>query len=161
MMQVFGFFMVILALLIWTWGFNHGLLKVESLSRVDEGRSKLLDIINDLAWRIGGFMGIDFPGYEERNIPELRRYPEVAPHENVFLHPAYKRVAPIIVVVESEDAKEQVLRAFEYLHDQDIDTDYVAVNELVHIYSTPYDVVVDEHLCAAHVAAMKLQGRGN
>jgi len=41
------------------------------------------------------------------------------------------------IVVESEHDKQQLLLALKYLHDGDIDTDYMAVNSLVHMYENP------------------------
>ena len=42
------------------------------------------------------------------------------------------------IVVETERDKQQVLAAFKYLHDNfSIDTDFIAVNTLVHVYSNP------------------------
>lgn len=41
------------------------------------------------------------------------------------------------IVVPSERDKEQLLKAFKYLHDCDIDTDYYAVNTIVHVYENP------------------------
>ena len=38
------------------------------------------------------------------------------------------------IVVSSEEDKQQLEEAFRYIHDQNIDTDYVTVNQLVHVY---------------------------
>jgi len=47
------------------------------------------------------------------------------------------------IVVNSEYAKEQLLMALEYLHYlRGIDTDYVAVNELTHLYLSPELITV-------------------
>lgn len=46
------------------------------------------------------------------------------------------------IVVNSEEAKQQLLLAFEYLHNQDIDTDLLAVNVLVHQYLAPDNIIV-------------------
>ena len=46
------------------------------------------------------------------------------------------------IVVDSEDTKQQLLLAFRYLHDRDIDTDFIAVNYLVHLYQEPDKIVV-------------------
>lgn len=47
------------------------------------------------------------------------------------------------LVVPSERDKQQLLKAIEYLHDQNIDTDYYAVNTLVHLYEHPEKIEVD------------------
>lgn len=47
------------------------------------------------------------------------------------------------IVVNSEYAKEQLLMALEYMHYlRGIDTDYVAVNELTHLYLSPKLITV-------------------
>jgi hypothetical protein len=47
------------------------------------------------------------------------------------------------IVVESEYAKEQLLKAIKYLHNlRELDTDFVAVNSLVHMYEHPDKIVV-------------------
>ena len=43
----------------------------------------------------------------------------------------------IKIIVDSEQSKEQVLKALEHLHSSDIDTDLIAVNSLVHTYLFP------------------------
>jgi hypothetical protein len=55
-----------------------------------------------------------------------------------------KFIGPVTITVETEAEREQILLALRYLHDQDIDTDYMAVNCLVHIYMNPESVVVNE-----------------
>lgn len=53
----------------------------------------------------------------------------------------------VTIIVESEHAREQLLLALEYLHDASlgkhstIDTDYIAVNSLVHGYQD-YKIIV-------------------
>lgn len=48
------------------------------------------------------------------------------------------------IVVNSEEAKNQLIRALEYLHDlRNVDTDYLAVNHLVHLYTLPERIVVE------------------
>ena len=41
------------------------------------------------------------------------------------------------IVVPSERDREELMEAFEHLHYTDCDTDYVAVNQLIHEYLTP------------------------
>ena len=54
-----------------------------------------------------------------------------------------KFLGKVTITVETEAAREQVLLALQYLHNRwDIDTDYMAVNRLVHIYTHPECVVV-------------------
>jgi hypothetical protein len=45
--------------------------------------------------------------------------------------------------VSTEYDKAQLLMALEYLHDCYIDTDFIAVNALVHLYQNPDKIVVD------------------
>ena len=52
------------------------------------------------------------------------------------------------ISVNSEEAKEQLLKALRYLHDQAIDTDFYAVNSLVHMYLVPERIVVEPWLKA-------------
>ena len=46
------------------------------------------------------------------------------------------------IIVDSEQSKDQILKALEYLHYADIDTDLMAVNGLVHLYLFPGAVEV-------------------
>ncbi len=49
------------------------------------------------------------------------------------------------IIVPSEYDKEQLLYALKYIHDlRCIDTDYIAVNTLVHIYEAPELIVVEQ-----------------
>lgn len=59
------------------------------------------------------------------------------------------------IVVPTQEDKKELEEAFEHLHYSDIDTDYIAVNQLVHEYITPENsgnpkvnnnIVVDEDL---------------
>lgn len=38
------------------------------------------------------------------------------------------------IIADTEEDKKELLQAFKYLHDADIDTDFIAVNQLVHLY---------------------------
>lgn len=53
------------------------------------------------------------------------------------------------IVVPTKKDKEQLQAAFEYLHNRDIDTDFIAVNQVVHEYdygepSKPDNIIVDK-----------------
>lgn len=52
------------------------------------------------------------------------------------------------IVVPTEQDKSEIKKAFKHLHDADIDTDYVTVNQLVHEYTYDCDdnIVVSEEL---------------
>jgi hypothetical protein len=66
--------------------------------------------------------------YEEHN-RLLERYPTEGDPEWLGLKE---------IVVSTERDKQQFLQAFKYLHDnRTIDTDFLAVNTLVHIYMNP------------------------
>lgn len=47
------------------------------------------------------------------------------------------------IIVPTERDKQQLLKAIEYLHDQNVDTDYYAVNTLVHLYEHSDRIEVD------------------
>lgn len=47
------------------------------------------------------------------------------------------------IIVDSEQSKDQILKALEYLHYEDIDTDLMAVNSLVHHYLFPGSIEVN------------------
>jgi len=71
---------------------------------------------------------------EAANMDEHRlmeRYPEDPNAEMKFVNITE-------IVVPSERDKEQLLKAIKYLHDnRTIDTNYYAVNSLVHMYEAP------------------------
>lgn len=52
------------------------------------------------------------------------------------------------VIAKTEKDKKELLEAFKHLHDAYIDTDFIAVNQLVHLYedhpNDPCKIVVDE-----------------
>lgn len=53
------------------------------------------------------------------------------------------------IIVPNEKEKEKISMALKYLHDSDIDTDFVWVNQLVHSYMTdnnPQTIIVDDNL---------------
>lgn len=47
------------------------------------------------------------------------------------------------IVVPSEYDKEQLLEAFKYIHDGDINTDFLAVNTIAHMYCAPDKIEVE------------------
>lgn len=48
------------------------------------------------------------------------------------------------IVVDSIKSKEQLLLASAYLHNlRDLDTDFIAINELAHLYQSPGLIIVD------------------
>lgn len=48
------------------------------------------------------------------------------------------------IIVKTERDKRELLKAFEYLHDNPlIDTDYCAVNSIIHQYRQPENIVVE------------------
>ena len=50
------------------------------------------------------------------------------------------------IVVKTEKDKKELQAAFEYLHNKDIDTDFVTVNQLVHEYiNSPYSRIIVDH----------------
>lgn len=49
------------------------------------------------------------------------------------------------IVVPDQYAKDQLLKAFEYIHNiRELDTGFLAVNELAHIYTCPDIIKVQE-----------------
>lgn len=89
---------------------------------------------------------------EYKNIPKLDestgiyRYPKDDTNPNRYAEA--KNIPPeyfpkIKIIVDSEQSKEQILKALEYLHYEDIDTDLMAVNCLVHHYLYPGSVEVN------------------
>lgn len=47
------------------------------------------------------------------------------------------------IVVPSQEDKDQLLKAFEYIHNlRTIDTDFLAVNTIIHMYETPERIKV-------------------
>ncbi len=51
------------------------------------------------------------------------------------------------IVVPTDSDKEELLSAFKHFHDSvDIDTDYIAVNQVAHEYITGNNIIVDQEL---------------
>lgn len=63
----------------------------------------------------------------ENRYDDMIRFEEGDDYNDKF-HPKY------IILVPNKKDKEELKKAFEYLHDQDIDTNFVAVNDVVHEY---------------------------
>jgi len=43
------------------------------------------------------------------------------------------------IIVPTEEDKQELMEAFHHMHDADIDTDYIAVNQLAHQYLSDED----------------------
>ena len=94
---------------------------------VKQFENRFLDALADYAYGMCDNFGWSVKQPEPKDVEGLDRYPE---GDNPFI--------PFItkIVVPSEYAREQVALACRYLHDQmTTDTDYMAVNYLVHLYA--------------------------
>lgn len=38
------------------------------------------------------------------------------------------------IIADTEDDKQELLKAFKYIHDLKIDSDYIVINQLAHLY---------------------------
>jgi hypothetical protein len=99
--------------------------------------TSLIDLWYDFKYhvidRFFGLLGYE-PIVEEPNSDGLVLFDEKNP----------KWVTIEKIVVPTEFDKEQLIRAFKYLHDnRTIDTDLLAVNTIVHMYQNPGLIVVD------------------
>lgn len=149
-----AYFGTLLLLIAFAWIFNQAVRRLFEFlgeAELDSFAGKVGSFLYDVAY----FFSIKLPESDPEIDPTMWRYPEVEPgtycDSKIFEHPDYKKVAPIIIVVDNDEAKQQVLKACEYLHDQfTTDTDYIAVNELVHIYTHPASVVVDSVFADKH-----------
>lgn len=66
----------------------------------------------------------------------LEMYNNSEPSKNVFLNR---------IVVKDEYSKQQLLLASEYIHNlHELDTDYMAVNVLAHLYEDPDMIIVED-----------------
>lgn len=97
-----------------------------SLAQRDSER-EWLDTIYGYAYRLCDRLGLAIPYPEPEDVEGLVRYSKDGP--NPFLPFVTK------IVVPDEYSRHQVMLALRYLHDGDIDTDYMAVNHLVHCYT--------------------------
>ena len=76
---------------------------------------------------------------------ELEKYPEdVLDHRN---QASVSRMLELPwmkfkIVVSSEEDAERMRAALRYLHDSDIDTDYIWVNQLVHAYEPSEGTII-------------------
>lgn len=46
------------------------------------------------------------------------------------------------IIIDSEQSKDQLLKAIEHIHYSDVDNDYMAVNSLMHLYLFPGSIEV-------------------
>lgn len=75
---------------------------------------------------------------QTRPIEGLRRWDDTLPaaDQKYFQH--------IRIIARSEEDKDQLLKAFQYIHDmRELDTDYMAVNYLAHVYTNPDIISVE------------------
>jgi hypothetical protein len=110
---------------------------VPSKMQFDRMLSSLIDLWFDFKYHvIDKFFAL--MGYEPI-VPEPSTVGLVVFNE---LNPKWVTIEKIIVPTEFD--KEQLLRAFKYLHDnRTIDTELMAVNAIVHMYQNPGLVFVD------------------
>jgi len=96
----------------------------------------ILDIIDDI------FDKGTYPDWAEQLLVENAMYPVGLKRYNKKTKDTYYGVK---VVVNSEEAKEQLLIASNYIHNlPNIDTDFIAINLLAHLYTTPDMIVVED-----------------
>lgn len=88
-----------------------------------------------------------------KNIPPERRLKRYADHGYTSAKCNIEKVkfTKFKIVVPTQKDKEQLQAAFEYLHNQDIDTDFIAVNQVVHEYDyqdpkRPDNIIVNKQL---------------
>ncbi len=98
-----------------------------SAPRSPYGEERWFDHLGDYAYELCYHLGWSFPVGEPDLVEGLDRYPEDGSNPNIQFISR--------IVVPTEYAREQVVRAIRYLHDSDIDTEYMAVNEIVHCYT--------------------------
>jgi len=52
-----------------------------------------------------------------------------------------------VIVVPTENDRKEMVEATKHIHNSDIDTDYITVNQLAHVYEEDdFQIVVDENL---------------
>jgi len=55
------------------------------------------------------------------------------------------------IIVPTNEDKEEMMEAFYHIHNSDIDTDYIAVNQIAHQYLSEEDggnnIIIDKELC--------------
>jgi hypothetical protein len=83
---------------------------------------------------------------------KLNEIPRLDKKTGLYRYPKDLRALPnlasyfpkVKIVVDSEQSKEQVLKAIEYIHYLEcIDSDFMAVNAFMHLYLFPGSVEVD------------------
>ena len=77
--------------------------------------------------------------YHENLNAQKNKYNDLEKHDDS--DPKFITITKIVVPTERD--KQQLLKAIEYLHDQNINTDYYAVNTLVNLYEHPDQIEVD------------------
>ena len=80
--------------------------------------------------------------YHENFENQKNKYNDLEKHDDN--DPKFIAITKIIVPTERD--KQQLLKAIEYLHDQSSNTDYYAVNTLIHLYEHPERIEVDNEL---------------
>lgn len=50
------------------------------------------------------------------------------------------------IIVPTEEDKKELMEAFEHFHYSEIDTDFIAVNQLAHEYQDHNSIIVDKEL---------------
>ncbi len=69
--------------------------------------------------------------------PELNRWDDTKGNENQKWFTLHE------IVVETEEDKNQLIAASRYIHDlMEIDTDFMAVNYIAHLYTDPSKIIV-------------------
>ena len=78
-------------------------------------------------------------GEEVNELPIARYSQDASENDPNARHPHV-----VQIVVADERSKEELITALRYIHDRAIDTDYKAVNELVHIYRAPELITIEK-----------------
>jgi len=78
----------------------------------------------------------------------MQRYPETDDVSNI-------NWTNFIIIVKTENDAKALKDAFRHIHDSDIDTGFVTVNELAHQYQDANNIVVDETLYIENRSKMK------
>lgn len=50
------------------------------------------------------------------------------------------------IIVPTNTDKDELQSTFRYLHDEDLETDYITVNQLIHEYLSDNNIIVDKEL---------------
>ena len=72
---------------------------------------------------------------------EMDRYPK---HTRTLTDEEFEKLnwAKFKIIVPTKEDAKKIRLAIRYLHDQDINTDYIWVNQIVHSYSEDEDTIV-------------------